>query len=115
MENQISTGKLKVNDVPQKTIFTGFDARIIHTENSTIAFVDIAPNSELPAHEHHNEQSLRLIEGEMDVILGDEVISMKSGDMLIIPPNVTHSGYAKTACKVQDIFVPRRDDWIENN
>ncbi len=105
---------LKITNINQHTLFPGFEARLIHTEHSTIAFVDIAEGSDLPEHSHHNEQTLNLLEGKMELIVDGEKMLIEGGESVVLPPNAVHGGKAITACKVQDIFVPRREDFIEN-
>ena len=104
---------LRIKELTKKTLFPGFESRIIHTESATIAFVDIEKGCELPMHSHHNEQTLNLLEGELELVVGEEKILLKGGESVVLEPNVIHGGRAITTCKVQDIFVPRRDDWID--
>ena len=84
----------------------GFDSRI--------AFVDIDEGAVLPDHSHFNEQTLNVLEGELELKVDGKTLSVKQGESLILAPDVVHGGVAKTACKVIDVFVPRRDDWIDD-
>lgn len=104
---------IKIADIQKKTLFQGFEARVIHTKEASIAYVDIAEGSELPVHSHHNEQTLNLIQGEMELVVNGERMILNSGESVILPSNVEHGGKAITKCTVQDIFVPRREDWID--
>lgn len=106
---------LALTDIEKKTLFPGFDARIIHTDKCTIAFVDIADGAELPAHAHHNEQTLNLLSGKMELTVDGQKVLLEGGESVVIPPHAVHSGKALTKCGVQDVFVPQREDWIEND
>lgn len=45
----------------------------------------------MPPHTHEYEQLNIFLQGTADVQLGDQLLHVKSGDIVIYPPNVTHS------------------------
>lgn len=103
---------LNISEIKEETLFPGFQARIVHTERATIAFVTIDEGSELPEHSHENEQTLNLLEGKLELTVDGKRIVMNGGESIVLPSHVVHGGKALTRCRVQDIFVPRREDWI---
>ncbi|KYC45373.1 MAG: Cupin domain protein [Candidatus Methanofastidiosum methylothiophilum] len=103
---------IKLNDIEEKEIYPGYKARIIHTEHMTLAYWTIQEGSSFPEHFHEHEQVLSIIEGELELKLGDETIILKSGEVGIIPPYIAHSGKAINKTNAIDVFYPIRRDYV---
>ncbi|MDJ1494125.1 cupin domain-containing protein [Cytophagaceae bacterium DM2B3-1] len=95
----------------EKTIFDGFFAKFIHTDQITIAYVRIEEGKHLPPHSHPQEQITTVISGELEMTVGDKTQVLKEGQVGVIPSNVVHSGKALTPCYVIDVFNPVREDF----
>jgi quercetin dioxygenase-like cupin family protein len=53
-----------------------------------------------------------LLDGELEMIIGDESKLLKPGDMYIVPGNIEHYATATDkGAKVIDIFAPVRDEF----
>ena len=100
-----------INSIRQKEIMPGFKGRFIHTDGFTIAYWDIAENSELPEHSHIHEQTTQVIEGKLELTINGETKILEAGSIAIIPSNIVHKGKALTDCKVTDVFCPTREDY----
>ena len=77
-----------------------------------LSLVEIAAHAEVPRHVHPHEQAGVLLEGEMEMGIGDEVRVLQPGDMYIIPGNVEH--YARCGdipARALDIFSPLREEF----
>jgi quercetin dioxygenase-like cupin family protein len=75
-------------------------------------WVTIEPNRPVPLHQHPNEQLGIMIEGAMELTIGDETRILRPGDAYAVPPDLPHS--ARTldeGCVVLDIFTPVREDY----
>ena len=75
-------------------------------------WVTIEPNQVVPLHQHPHEQLGIMLEGELELTLGDETRLLGPGDAYTIPPQLPHS--ARTldkGCVVLDVFTPPRDDY----
>jgi quercetin dioxygenase-like cupin family protein len=75
-------------------------------------WVTIEPHREMPLHHHPHEQLGIMLEGALELTIGDETRLLRSGDAYTIPPNLPH--YARTldeGCVVLDIFTPPREDY----
>lgn len=75
-------------------------------------WVTIEPNQIVPRHQHPHEQLGIMLEGELELTLGEETRLLGPGDAYTIPPQLPHS--ARTldkGCVVLDIFTPPRDDY----
>lgn len=100
-----------VNTLPKKELCPGYVSRLIHGEKSTLSFVDITKGHTLPEHSHPHEQVTYILEGELEMNIGGEIMLLKKGMAHVIPPNVPHSAKAHMDAKVIDFFSPARDDY----
>lgn len=103
--------KHTVSAIAPFEISRGFNARFVHTDSMTLAFVDVDEGAELPEHSHLHEQVTTLLEGRFDLIISGEMHRMEPGDVCVIPSNVPHSGKAHTRCRIMDVFHPVREDF----
>lgn len=92
-------------------ITKGYNARMFHTKDMTIAFVEVEEGAQLPEHAHPHEQVSNMLEGEFEFVLGGKIFLVKAGESLEIPSNVPHSGKALTKCLILDVFQPVREDF----
>lgn len=102
---------VQLNTVPVKEIFPGIRARVVHTARTSQSFVEIDAGSSFPEHQHPHEQTVNVLEGELEIMVGNETHRLAPGQVLVIPPDVPHSGKALTNCRVLDVFAPTRDDY----
>jgi unsaturated pyranuronate lyase len=100
-----------LNDITPTEFLPGFQGRFVHGEASTLSYVTITRGSRLPTHQHMHEQITHIVEGELEMIIGEEKFLFKPGSVHVIPGNVPHSAIAITDCKVLDFFSPARDDY----
>ena len=100
-----------LNDIPAREFLPGFFGRFLHGASSTLSYVTIIKGSRLPTHQHMHEQITHIIEGELEMIIGDQQFVFTPGSVHVIPGNMPHSAYALTDCKVLDFFSPARDDY----
>lgn len=99
-----------VNSIPSKEICPGYVTRLIHGAQTTVSFVDITKGHALSEHQHPHEQVTYILEGELEMNIGGEVMLLKKGMVHVIPSNVPHSAVAYENCKVIDFFSPARED-----
>jgi quercetin dioxygenase-like cupin family protein len=100
-----------LDDLPVREIFPGFRARLVHTDRASFSWVDIDEGASFPEHHHPHEQTVNVLEGELDLVVGGTTVRLRPGNVYVIPPDVPHSGTAVTACRVLDVFAPTRDDY----
>lgn len=80
----------------------------INTENMTIAYTDMKTGVEIPLH-HHPEEAIDIIlDGILEMQVGEETETLAHGMISIVPSNVPHKATAITDCKVVTIFYPQR-------
>lgn len=97
--------------IESKTLLPGFHARMVHTDGLTIAHFRIEAGSKLPLHDHSHEQVSNIIEGTLEMTVGDETFACTSGMIVTIPGDTPHSAVALTDCWVIDVFRPVREDY----
>ena len=95
-----------------KELFSGIVARTYWGENLLLAVVEVAAKGVVPPHSHPHEQAGLVLEGELTFSVGDDVRTLKPGDVYVIPGDVEHSVVAgDMPCKVLDIFSPAREEY----
>ena len=99
------------NELPQHEIMPGMRGRFLHSDRMTFAFWEIDDGFILPEHSHQQEQVAHIVEGQFELTINGTTQQLLSGAMAVIPSNSLHSGRALTACKILDIFTPRRLDY----
>ncbi len=99
-------------DFKEKQIAPGVVLRLVWGERIMLSHVSIQPNCNVPTHSHPNEQTGIVLEGELELTIGNDTYLCKKGDAYAIPDNVEHS--AATGDKpalVLDTFNPPREDY----
>jgi quercetin dioxygenase-like cupin family protein len=92
-----------------------FTRRVIHTDNMTIARLELAKGCEVPEHSHVNEQVSICEKGLMRFVISGQEYMVGSGEMIRIPPHVPHSVQVLEDTEAVDLFTPRREDWIRGD
>ena len=100
----------EISKIEQKEVMKGFKGRFFHTKSSTIAFWEIEKDAILPEHSHIHEQTTQLIEGTLEMTIGNKTIILEPGMIVSIAPNIKHSGKALKNCILTDTFCPVRED-----
>lgn len=103
---------IDVSTINSKEIVPGFHGRFIHSEKITIAYWDVKKSSVIPSHQHVHEMIVNVLEGELELTIGDEVQVITPGKLGLIPSMVPHSARAITDCRLLDVFYPVREDYI---
>ena len=102
---------MNLSNIPSKEIMPGYHGKLVHSENMSIAFWEVEKDAEVPEHSHMNEQIMHVIEGTFEFTLDGVTDVYLPGDLVIIAPNVPHSGKALTPCKLMDVFSPAREEY----
>ncbi|MBM3144710.1 MAG: cupin domain-containing protein [Chloroflexi bacterium] len=97
---------------PSKVLAPGIHARTFWGKKMLIAAVDLDPNTRLPRHSHPHEQLGNVIQGQMELTIGEETRLLQPGDVYIIPGGVEHEAHTfDEAVKVIDVFSPAREEY----
>ena len=60
------------------------------TESLSVADLTITPGSRAPTHTHPTEEAMLIVDGELDAVLGDEIITVGEGETVLAPAGVKH-------------------------
>lgn len=101
----------QLNSIEEREIVPGFFGKLVHSESMTMAYWRIEQGSKLPEHSHPHEQVVNMLEGAFELILDGSSFHLKAGDVLVIPSNVPHSGFATSDARILDVFSPVREDY----
>lgn len=97
--------------IERRELLPGLRVRFLHSGSMTIAYWEIAAGSEMPMHSHPHEQIANVLEGEIELSVGEERQVLGKGSAAVIAPNVPHAGRAISDCRVLDAFHPVREDY----
>jgi quercetin dioxygenase-like cupin family protein len=66
----------------------------------------MAPNTRVPRHIHPNtEEAMLILEGTLDVILGDQRMTVGPGDVVLAPAGTVHGFLNRTQAPARLLFV----------
>jgi quercetin dioxygenase-like cupin family protein len=84
----------------------GIWSKIESGKNLTMAVMEIAPNKEGAAHEHPFDQCGVVVEGEIEMSIGEEKKLLKSLETYFIPAGIKHNWKtAVLSAKILDVVV----------
>jgi quercetin dioxygenase-like cupin family protein len=102
----------ELSSMPVKQIWDGVSARIVQSQLLTMAIVELAPNSVVPAHQHVNEQLGFVITGTVRFTVDGETRERGPGDSWLIPADVPHQvTVGPDGAVVAEVYSPVREDW----
>ena len=79
-----------------------------------LSYLEMDEGEVVPLHDHPHEQGGILLEGQVELTIGDEVRVCEVGEMFLIPPNTPHKAVAVGGpARVLDVFSPVREDYAE--
>jgi len=104
------------DQMPRETVSPMLDRRLITGDRMMLAHVYLKKGCVVPRHQHENEQITYVLEGALRFTLGDgEVVDVRAGDVLCIPPNLPHQAEALEDTLDVDVFDPPRRDWLDGS
>ena len=93
-------------------LFPGIDAQLFPGEQLMVMRVLFEKGASDAAHSHPHEQMSLILQGEVEFTIGEEQKTLKAGDVVLIPGNVTHSAKALVDSELIDVFTPVREDLV---
>lgn len=92
----------------------GVTRRVFSGKKSMMVLNELTPAAKPALHHHPHEQLTYIIEGTCKFVIGDEVVDMVAGDLILIPPDIPHSLEVTSNTPVLnlDVFSPIRDDYL---
>jgi quercetin dioxygenase-like cupin family protein len=86
--------------------------RSVCGQRMTMAQFFFAKGGVVPRHQHENEQLTYVLEGALRFTVGDEEVTVRSGEVLHIPPDLPHGAVALVDSVDIEVFSPVRADWV---
>jgi quercetin dioxygenase-like cupin family protein len=106
------------DDMTAEPLKEGLSRRLIASERMTIAHVYLKKGVDVPRHSHENEQITYVLEGALQFWLGandDRELTVRAGEVLVIPSNLPHRVLALEDTLDVDVFNPPRQDWLDGS
>ena len=105
---------IDIQQIPAQEVVPGCRLRTPYGENMMFSYLEMDEGAEIPLHHHPHEQGGMLLEGRMQLTIGDETQICEAGSMFLIPPNTPHRAVAVDGpAVVLDVFSPVREDYVE--
>ena len=99
-------------EMPRERLSETLERRLITGERIMLAHVYIKKGAVVPRHAHENEQLTYILEGALRFRLGEdgsEVVDVRAGEVLCIPPNVPHQPRNLSATEPAYAIIARND------
>lgn len=107
-------GFIDISQVPPISPVPGCRMRTPFGQHLMLSLLEMEPGAEVPMHHHPHEQGGMLLEGRLQLTIGEETRIVERGAMFLIAPNVPHRAVAlEGPVKVLDVFSPVREDYAE--
>jgi quercetin dioxygenase-like cupin family protein len=84
-------------------------------QNEMIGRLRLEKGAVVPPHKHVSEQITMVMSGALRFTIGGKDITVRAGEVLVIPPNVIHSAVALEDSDDIDSFSPLRLDWLSGD
>lgn len=105
-------------DLPAEPMKGSITRRLITSERMMIAHVYLKKGDDVPQHAHENEQITYILEGALHFWLGEKgerEITVRAGEVLVIPSYLPHRALAMEDTLDVDVFNPPRQDWLDGS
>lgn len=105
---------IDVQSMQALEVAPGCRLRTPYGQNLMLSYLEMDEGAVIPLHDHPHEQGGMLLQGRMELTIGDETRVCEAGSMFLIPPNTPHKAVAVGGpAVVLDVFSPVREDYAE--
>lgn len=80
------------NGLPADEIETGIRVKMLVLGTVQLRHLDFEPGTLIPDHRHPEEVVTMILEGTMEMTVGEETREIRKGDVFRVPPKTDHSG-----------------------
>lgn len=105
------------NDLKWQVLREGAKRKVFTGESATAHIAEFRNGHEIRPHKHSYEQIAMILEGECDYYLDGVKHRMAPGGYMIIPPDTMHYIHVHDSSVPVinlDIFIPRRDEYVDS-
>ena len=99
--------------LPWTRVREGVERKAFSSTSATIALHRLQPGHQPSPHSHVNEQIVYIVAGTVDFHVGNEIVRLGPGGLIVVPPNVDHHAIVVGAEPVLnfDVFTPARPEY----
>ena len=101
--------------IPAEPLKGTITRKLITGERMMIAHIWLGKGDDVPRHQHENEQLTYVLQGALRLWFGandEREITVRAGEVVVIPSNVPHRALALEDTLDVDVFNPPRQDWL---
>ena len=105
-------------DMPKEPLKGTISRRLVTSERMMLAHVYLKKGDEVPQHSHENEQITYILSGALKFWMGadgKEELTVRAGEVLVIPSHLPHRALALEDTLDVDVFCPPREDWLNGS
>ena len=96
-----------ITNLPQADIaFKGVTGWLSQAKDHQVVFMDIAPIGEVAPHAHGAQWGI-VVDGEMELTIGNKTQVYRKGDSYFIPKGTVHAARFRTRTFVIDVFADK--------
>ena len=89
-----------------------FWRKVVNGEKITAAQLGLIKGALVPLHHHESEQVSIIVQGAVKFEVEGKEVTVRTGEVLVIPSNLPHNALALEDSSVIEIFSPIRHDWM---
>jgi len=101
-----------VNELLAIEMLPGIFRKAVWLDGVMMTFFEMEPQSEIPAHDHPNEQITYILAGELEITVGSETRVLRAGDGVCVPSGTRHGARVLNEKVIAvDGWNPVRDEY----
>ncbi len=107
-------GFINLDEYQRVEVAPGCRLRTPYGQHLMLSYLEMDAGAEVPLHQHPHEQAGILLQGQLELTIGEETRLVQPGAMFLIAPNTPHRAVAIDGpVVVLDVFSPIREDYAE--
>ncbi|MFL6417487.1 MAG: cupin domain-containing protein [Bryobacteraceae bacterium] len=100
--------------VPKEQLNPLLARQVINTPQMTLMRLTFRKGALVPTHQHVHEQVSAVTSGALRFEMNGEEMTLRAGDVLVIPSSAPHLAEAMEDTVSLDVFTPAREDLVRN-
>ncbi len=100
------------SEMPVEKVNPLLERQFVYGQRAMLARLVLHKGCVVPEHQHENEQITYILEGALRFTIEGRELTVRAGEVLVIPSNVVHRAEALEDTVDIDLFDPPRQDWI---
>lgn len=101
------------DEIPLEKVTEMISRKVVTGEREMLAQIYLKKGCVVPMHSHESEQITYVLQGALRFLIGGEHVTVREGEVLVIPSWVEHQAEALDDTFELDVFSPIRQDWID--